>query len=302
MKVVIFGNEKGLFSNLVKWLNAAGHEACMWGKFFPEGNKATAKPCPITDPDIILMVVGGYITYEDLPKMGITTKPKRVYFNLGNKDVSRMTKDWRIGMFCDKFVSYNPEHKNYQVKERANRFADLKCLPLPFDYTKYQAQDYSNATLKVCQTLSDICMSGVYSKQTEILADVCKSREIPCDLIFEETGTAALARKKQSPVLFDNLMGMFGTTSHEAWSLGQAVICHVEQSILDEYALLLGAPPPVIQASNLVELELVADKLKSGEIDWKAKCIESRQYMENYYNPTKLTNVYINYFNSILEV
>jgi hypothetical protein len=300
MKVVVFGEEKGMYGgNLVKWLNAAGHQAVAWRKFYPEGNKLTAQQCPISNPDVILLL-GNFCTWEDLPYMGIENKPKRIYVNLGNKNISGMTRDWRIGMFSDHFISYNPEHKHYQVKERADRFANLKCLPLPFDGTKLTPQDYSNSTLKICQTLSAIAMMGAYSKHTSLIGNACKVHDVEFDLIFDLPGKEALARKKLSPVLFDSCGGMFGVSSIEGWALGQAIVGYVEQPILDEYEALLGAPPPVIQASSHAELLTVVEQLKSGAIDWKAKCLESKNFIENYYTPAKITQAYVNYFESIL--
>jgi hypothetical protein len=299
MKIVIFGNEKGLFYNLEQWLNAAGHEAQVWRKFYPNGNPKTAQPCPISTPDVVLLL-GNFVTYEDLDAMGITNKPKRVYFNLGNQNASMMLKDWRIGMFSDKFVSYNPMHKYYQIKETQDRFADLECLPLPYDYTKVPVQDYSNATLKVCQTLSHTAMAGAYNKNTQIFGNVCKQLDIPFELIFDLTPAQALERKALNPVLADSLLGMFGTTTHEAWSLGQAVLCHVEEPILDEYEALLGARPPVVNVRNRDSLVLALTDMKNGQYDWKAKAAAGRAFMENHYNSAKLVQVYINYFESIL--
>lgn len=303
MKVIILGEEKGMFKNLVKWINehpSGQHQAVLWGKFYPEGNRETAEPCPITDPDII-MCLSNYVTYEDLPFMGITTKPKRVYYNLGNRSVSNILKDWRMAVFNDAYASYNPEHAEYQIPEIEDRFASLKCLPLPFDVTGLTPIDFSQSELTSCQTLSNLAMMGAYSKQTMMVSKGAKLAEVPFELIFGLKGEAYYTAKGKHPVLFDNLKGMFGVTSLEAMALGQTVVCSLTENIAQTYSELLGAPLPIVQAHNVEGIKNVLLDMKSGAIDWKAKCLESQQFMRERFSGDKIAQLYINFFNSILE-
>lgn len=300
MKILILGNEKGMFSNLDIWLKEAGHECSHWDKFYPKGNENDCMPCPMGDPDIILCVAR-FVTYEDCEKMGIANKPKRVYYNLGNKNISNIMKDWRVAAFNDYYVSYNPLHRNYRPTEVPERYEGLKLLPLPFDASKIEAMDFSNAEPTVCQTLSNLAMAGAYSKQTMCLGQACKEVEMDTEIIFGESSEEAMKRKSAHPILFDNLQGMFGVTSLEAMALGQAVICYVEPEILTEYETLLGAPPPIINPQNREELKEVLDCIKSGKIDWKAKGQESRAFMEKYYTPEKITRAYVDFFSRILQ-
>lgn len=300
MKIVILGEEKGMFKNLVKWINETGeHEAVLWGKFYPDGNKETAEPCPIAEPDII-MCLSNYVTYEDLPYMGITTKPKRVYYNLGNRSVSNILKDWRMAVFNDAYASYNPEHAQYQIPEEVDRFRDLQCLPLPFDSQGLEPKDYSQSELTTCQTLSNLAMMGAYSKQSMMVAKGAKEADVPFNLIFGLKGEEYYNEKGKHPVVFDNLKGMFGVTSLEAMALGQVVICSLTPTIAAKYEELLGAPLPIIQANNVEEIKTVLNQMKNGTIDWKAKCLESRQFMAERFTGSKIAQLYLNYFNSLL--
>jgi hypothetical protein len=299
MKIVIMGDDhKGMFSRLADWFTVAGHDAVLHEKFGPRGDPENCDPCPIEDPDIILAM--RYVTWEELPKMGIVGRPIRVFQNLGNKDISALTNDWRVESFNDYYVSYNPMHKNYPAPSgKPGKYRNLKFLPLPF-FADLPQYDYSNSPLSFSQAISGTGMANAYNKQTGMITSACKENGVPLELIFDKTTQEALTIKSFHSASFDNLLGMFGVTTLESMKMGQAVICHVEPEILDAYEELLGMRPPVIQATTYDELVSVIGQMKSGEIDWKAKCIEGRQFIQTAFAPPKIVKCYLDYFTQLL--
>jgi hypothetical protein len=307
MKILIFGDEAGMFSNLNKWFREAGHESRQWAKFVNLdentkdvfiGNKNQCFKCPMSDPDIIL-VAKNYLTWEDLKAMGINPAP-RVYYNLGNSQMASLFNDKRFKIFNDHYMSYNPSHALVVDDDKQDRFANLKLAPLPIDYTQYLPNDYSKSELKIHQCQSDLAMAGPYDKQPDVIAEACKQNQVDYDLHFELDHETYKNIKTDYPVYFDNFGGVPGKATWEALASSQCVITKFNAYNKTKYEEMFGAELPILSAITKEELSTLIGDMKSGKIDWKNQCVLSRQFMEKHCSPSAIANIYLDHFQSIL--
>lgn len=310
MKVLIFGGEKNYAQNLSTWINATGnHQALVWEKLKKEnlvnesGDHIGSRiiSCPMPDPDIVLFFAG-YVSREELTAMGITTNPRRVNYRLANKNYTGLLRDEEEILCSDAYASYNPEHKDDQISLLPNRFNNMKTLPLPLDLSSYQQVDYSNDTLSIYASKSLNAINWRSPKGVITIAHACKQNQVPADYLRGLDPVTFATRRASHPVFFDNWVGgIWGASTYEAMALGQAVICKASNAVVNAYSQMFGSPFPILTAQTIPELvQLVAD-LKSGSINWKAKCLESRVFMEVHYTPQVIANLYLNYFQTLLQ-
>jgi hypothetical protein len=307
MKILIFGEEAGMFENLCKWFNDAGHESIQWRKFLNvneetkslhQGSKDHCSPCPMSEPDIIL-VAKNYLTWEDLDAMGIKRAP-RVYYNLGNSQMGSLWSDKRMKIFNDYYISYNPSHAFNVDEDKPDRFANLKFLPLPIDFNQSTKFDYSGVELKVHQCQSDLAMMGPYDKQPDVISAACKQAGIPYRLHFGLDRNTYMNVKKDYPVYFDNYGGIPGKATWEALASGQCVLTKFNSYNLSKYEELFGVKLPILSVASAEELAQALSGLKSGTTDWKSICVASSQFMSEHYSPSRIAELYLTYFKTIL--
>ncbi len=302
MKILFIGGEKNYAQNLKTWISAVeGNSALAWDKFYPTGNALNCDQCPMTDPDVVLCFEN-YVAYEDLEAMGITTKPKRIHYRLANKTYSPLLRDEERVICSDHHASYNPEHKDdWTQTSLTNKFANLKALPLPLDFSNITPIDYSQSQLKIYCAKSKAAIQARSPKGIIQIGQACKQNQVPLHYLRGMDKSDYDIARNNHPIFFDNWAGgIWGANTYEAMALGQAVICRTSTAVLDYYETMMGARPPILAVQTIPQLvQLVAD-LKSGVIDWKQKCVESRQFIEQHYSPSKIAQIYLNYFQTIL--
>lgn len=304
MKILVLESDpKQLYKKFINDFPDSVH----WQKFYPSGNPDNCDPCPMSDPDIVICVGAvGFVTFEDLDAMGITSKPVRIHANLGNRDIGVMFRknDERVIDNNNYIISYNPDHWNVQdpVKRKFIK-QKLTALPLPFLVSDIPdvVVNYNSRDISHTQSLG--VTGGVYSKQTIVMQNILKEKNMKLKRIFNKPWSEAIEMKKSCSVNYDNFGGIYGVTSLESMSMGIPTICYVESNTLTYYENLFETNIPIISPVSLDwnerydQMEVIIDKISGGVFDLEAIGMASKNFMKNYTIKTKA--MYLNYFNSL---
>ncbi|MCP3684366.1 MAG: class I SAM-dependent methyltransferase [bacterium] len=164
-----------------------------------------------------------------------------------------------------------------------------------------------NRKMEICHKIW-FPSTGMY-KGTKVLEEVCKllkdngynlNFKVYHGLNIEE----CLKQTAKCHVCIDNLtQGFIGMSGWESMAKGQVVIARLDPLVKKAYTLLgEGEPPPIIHVTGMDELGKVLRELNNDREKLKEWCDKSREWMEKYYNPKKVTQMYMDFYEETIRI
>lgn len=307
MKLLILGEEKGMFANLVDWINQhTDSEACLWEKLKAVKDKhgSQVSPCPMTDPDLVLCL-NNHVLWEELELMGITNKPKRAIYLLAapQKRGGPYAPDPRHVEFNSFYFSQTELDKHFLKMEykcpitlemcEREVFPNLTFLPLPIDINQPEVTPNTD-TLTVAQTMSSGVMMGAASKGFYYLEQVHNELDFDIDLIFGVSREEAMQRKAGASLIYDNHMGNIGVSGLESLAQGMPVIGRFNSIVKENWGRLAdGEPLPVISFTTKDDLKALLTEYMNDMAQLTAMGVASRAWMQAHATPEKIAHYWI---------
>jgi hypothetical protein len=306
MKILFIGGEKDNFTKLVTWINdLTDHEAyiCEKNAQDTDGNIIAA---PISDPDVMVVTQNcAYMERSDEEAMGITSRPKRVFYFLGapsdNRKIGISYFDWRFRAFNKYFASYTPldalhyrywseYHGDYVLVFGDN---DLMWLPYPDDVeNKTQTLINPDGEFTISHALSSRAMNGGYSKQTDLLIKAQRNLGFKLDIIHDVNRDEAWDRIKASHLYFGNMnRGAVSVSEKEAMSFGIPAMSWIKAEERAAYETM-GTDFPLINVTP-DSLEGVIQTYMTTPSLCVTKGQESFDWMHTNYTPQAVADYWI---------
>jgi len=188
-------------------------------------------------------------------------------------------------------------------------FPDSAYLPnlCPINSDNYKPTDRDfTKTMKVCHKIW--YPSTKMYKGTEVLEevfDLLKKDGFRIDFkVFHSMNIdKCLKDSADYHVCVDNItQGFIGMSGWESLAKGQVVIARLDPLVYLAYKKIgNGEAPPIINVSGMDELAAVMRDLDSDRTKLKRLCEESRSWMEKHYNEKKITQIYVDFYQSLID-
>jgi len=164
-----------------------------------------------------------------------------------------------------------------------------------------------NGTLLVCQKIfSDDVRSW---KGTRVLIDtinVWLNGQYKYDIEFNVFSGLQIAdclkQTAKYHICIDNItQGFIGMSGWESLAKGQVVIARLDPLVEYHYKMLGDGNCPIINVSGMDELAKVLRTLFQDRDLLYKKCVESRKWMEKYYTPKKIMELYLKFYKKVIN-
>lgn len=298
MKIQFIGDEKGMITNLVKWINEyTKHEAALGEKLKAE--KGEIVPLQMPQPDIVICI-DNFVTWEDLHFMGVTnpTDVVRAIYVTGapRRRGGASMYDFRFRDFNDLYFGQTEQDEKLFYKEGSNPingemereylFEGLTYLPIPFDVNSVDTVKVKTDKLRIAHTESALVMAGAYNRGFYFIRNARKKLKFDISLIFGLPHDECLEKKAQCNLSFDNHMGNVGVTGFESLTQGIATIGRLHPMVFENLKRLSnGEDFPALTFTDENELESILSNLADNPKQLKKLGKESREWMiKNYSN------------------
>jgi hypothetical protein len=311
MKILFLGD-----SPIINWINDhTDHEALAWRRLkaeeviVPGGTEThpftetVIVQCPMTNPDVIVNVGQGYVTYEMEAAMGLTKAPrKRVLYMLaaakGRGGIYHPNSaEW---MRNDAWFSQCIADKDHFKDLAGNILWDDTTdgwLPLPINIDVPEATVPTDE-LKMGVALGQEAASGFWNKGVQYYWNAYNNVGFTLDEIIDVTHEEALARKANCNLIWDSVQGGFGRSGLESMAQGIAVIAKIDPRQVACFEEV-GANFPVISFTDQADLESKLTYYKTHLSELAAIGAASRAWMQTNYTPEKLAEYWTDKLTSL---
>ena len=220
-------------------------------------------------------------------------------------------------------VLLNPYPQINEAKKYNKKFKYWACSPLtkhviphakwmpnivPINNPLYLPTERDfKGEIKVCQKI----FSGDVRpwKGTFVLHDTINMRlkewfkyPIKFTLFQGESISNCLKLSADYQVCVDNItQGFIGMSGWESLSKGQVVVSRLDPIVEEAYKKFGNGTCPIINVSGMDELAKVLRELCNDRDYLKKKSIESRKWMEKYYNEERIVKLYVKEYEKVLS-
>ena len=176
-------------------------------------------------------------------------------------------------------------------------FPDSYWMPNIVDINDwlYMPSDEKHEEFTVSQAITNIAL-----KDTELLIQAAIKAGVELDLIMNVSHSDCLRRKQKSQVCFDHLRGFYGLSSLESLSQGVPVIANLSEWVERNIKVFAETEDlPWIKCSDANEIYFVLFHFVTGGEDIRPYCEHSRKFMENHWNPKKVVERLIKFYEGL---
>ena len=269
---------------------------------------------PVSDPDIVLCIGTGWLTFEQEAKMGLVKNPDRkkglyiIGAPVGRGGVFEPSGKrwfhhdfWATQCIDDKyFLKSKKIETPHWANEEVSLWDDSTdfWLPQPIN-TDLPKAIVTTDELNVAIALGWEAQNGAWDKGLRLLHNAYSEIGFKLNLIEGVSKEEALARKADSNLIWDSCFGNIGRSGLESLAQGIPVIARLSPDVVACFEEL-GAGFPVVTWLTIEELHAKLQHFKENPEELDDLADTSYDWAQTFYTPEKIANYWVTAFEKVL--